>query len=103
MLATIALFLRERREAAGFIISEAAKLVDLSRAVLQRIETGSLNFRNVGDLRRLLAKYGVEDEEVIESLVELNRDAADQDWVTRYRAHLLPAMKSFVGIEAEAR
>ncbi|MGW4076082.1 helix-turn-helix domain-containing protein [Streptomyces asiaticus] len=75
----------------------------LSEAALQRIETGALNFRNVGDLRKLLAKYGVDDEEVIETLVELNRDATSQDWVTRYRGHTLPAMAGFVGIEAEAQ
>jgi hypothetical protein len=75
----------------------------ISEAALQRIETGALNFRNVGDLRKLLAKYGVDDEEVIESLVELNRDGGNQDWVTRYRGHMLPTMQGFVGIEAEAQ
>ncbi|BBA97454.1 putative DNA-binding protein [Actinacidiphila reveromycinica] len=81
----------------------AAQGTKVSEAALQRIETGAINFRNAGDLRRLLAKYGVDDEEVIESLVELNRDATNQDWVTRYRGNLLPAMKGFVGIEAEAQ
>ncbi|UNO42148.1 helix-turn-helix transcriptional regulator [Streptomyces sp. MST-110588] len=75
----------------------------LSEAALQRIETGGLNFRNVGDLRKLLAKYGVEDEETVESFVEMNRDATSQDWVTRYRGQVLPAMQGFVGIEAEAQ
>lgn len=75
----------------------------ISEATLARVETGGLSFRNVGDLRRLLAKYGVEDEEVIESLVELNRDATSQDWFTPYRHHLPPAMQGFVGIEAEAQ
>ncbi|MQY11444.1 hypothetical protein SRB5_15620 [Streptomyces sp. RB5] len=75
----------------------------ISEAALQRIETGSLGFRNVGDLRKLLAKYGVDDEETIELFVEMNRDATSQDWVTRYRGQLLPAMQGFVGIEAEAQ
>lgn len=75
----------------------------LSEAGLQRIETGALNFRNIGDLRKLLAKYGVEDEESVEALIELNRDGTSQDWMTRYRGHLLPAMQGFVGIEAEAQ
>lgn len=75
----------------------------VSEATLSRVETGSLSFRNVGDLRRLLAKYGVEDEEVIASMVELNQDARSQDWFTRYRGYLQPAMQGFVGIETEAR
>ncbi len=74
----------------------------ISEAALQRIETGSLNFRNVGDLRRLLAKYGVDDEETVEALVELNRESSSQDWMTRYRGHMLPAMQGFAGIEGEA-
>jgi len=75
----------------------------LSEAALQRIETGGLNFRSVGDLRKLLAKYDVEDEETIQTLLDLNRDATSQDWVTRYRGQMLPAMQGFVGIEAEAQ
>ncbi|WP_254407056.1 DUF5753 domain-containing protein [Streptomyces sp. GMY02] len=75
----------------------------LSEAALQRIETGSLSFRNTGDLRKLLDKYGVDDPDVIDQLVELNRDATSQDWVTRYRSHMQPAMQGFVGIEAEAQ
>ncbi|SED63519.1 Helix-turn-helix domain-containing protein [Streptomyces sp. 2112.2] len=75
----------------------------LSEAALQRIETGALNFRNVGDLRKLLDKYGVTDEEVIETLVELNRDSSNQDWVTRYRRVMQAGMPTFVGVESEAR
>ncbi|MFF2850547.1 helix-turn-helix domain-containing protein [Streptomyces sp. NPDC058001] len=81
---------------------QAIQGTKLSEAALQRIETGSLNFRNVGDLKKLLAKYGVDDEETIETFVDLNRDATSHDWVTQYRGHMLPAMQGFVGIEAEA-
>ncbi|MFD8964306.1 DUF5753 domain-containing protein [Streptomyces sp. NPDC059568] len=75
----------------------------LSEAALQRIETGSLSFRNTGDLRKLLDKYGVDDPDVVDQFIELNRDATSRDWVTRYRSHMQPAMQGFVGIEAEAQ
>ncbi|MET9290786.1 helix-turn-helix transcriptional regulator [Streptomyces sp. NPDC003077] len=75
----------------------------LSEASLQRIETGRLNFRNVGDLRKLLDKYGVNDPDVIDALVDLNREATRQEWVTRYRNNVLPGMRGFVGLEAEAQ
>jgi hypothetical protein len=75
----------------------------LSEAGLQRVETGALNFRNVGDLRRLLEKYGVDDEQRIETLIELNRESSSRDWVTRYRSFMPPGMSGFVGIESEAR
>ncbi|WP_308437452.1 DUF5753 domain-containing protein [Streptomyces lacrimifluminis] len=75
----------------------------ISEASLQRIETGSLNFRYVGDLRRLLTKYGVSDEEVIESLISLNRESNQQDWLTQYRGLMPAGMPGFVGLEPEAR
>jgi hypothetical protein len=75
----------------------------LSEPGLQRIETGALNFRNVGDLRKLLTKYGVDDPEVVDDFIQLNRDALNQDWVTRYRGQLHPSLRGFVGIEAEAK
>ncbi|MFC9931697.1 helix-turn-helix domain-containing protein [Streptomyces sp. NPDC127190] len=75
----------------------------LSEASLARIENGELNFRrNVGDLRTLLKRYAVEDEELIEQLVELNREAPSDDWLTQYRAFMPAGMPHYVGLEAEA-
>ncbi len=75
----------------------------ISEASLLRIETGALNFRNVGDLRKLLDKYGVTDEDVIESLVNLNKESNQQDWLTQYRGLMPAGMPGFVGLEPEAR
>ncbi|MFH9246681.1 DUF5753 domain-containing protein [Streptomyces lydicus] len=75
----------------------------LSEASLARVENGELNFRrNVGDLRSLLKKYSVNDEELIEQLIELNRDAPNEDWLTQYRSFMPTGMPHFVGLEAEA-
>lgn len=78
-------------------------LRSLSEPQLLRIEKGELNFRrNVGDLRSLLKRYGVTDESLIESLVDLNRDAPSEDWLTGYRSSMPTGMPHFVGLEAEA-
>ncbi|MEU0787777.1 helix-turn-helix transcriptional regulator [Streptomyces sp. NPDC006173] len=75
----------------------------LSEASLARVENGELNFRrNVGDLRSLLKRYAVEDAELIEQLVELNREAPNDDWLTQYRGFMPAGMPHFVGLEAEA-
>ncbi|MFD9394168.1 helix-turn-helix domain-containing protein [Streptomyces sp. NPDC060000] len=75
----------------------------LSEASLARVENGELNFRrNVGDLRSLLKRYAVNDDELIEQLVELNREAPNDDWLTQYRAFMPAGMPHFVGLEAEA-
>ncbi|MGQ4344099.1 helix-turn-helix domain-containing protein [Streptomyces sp. SAS_275] len=75
----------------------------LSEASLARVENGELNFRrNVGDLRSLLKRYAVEDAELIDQLVELNREAPNDDWLTQYRGFMPTGMPHFVGLEAEA-
>ncbi|MFI7351855.1 helix-turn-helix domain-containing protein [Streptomyces sp. NPDC049936] len=75
----------------------------LSEASLSRIENGELNFRrNVGDLRTLLKRYAVDDENLIDQLVELNREAPSEDWLTQFRAFMPAGMPHYVGLEAEA-
>lgn len=87
----------------GLTRKQAIQGTRLSEAALQRIETGSLNFRNVGDLRKLLDRYGVTDEAVVESLANLNRESANQDWLTQFRGLMPAGMPGFVGLEPEAR
>ncbi|SER82436.1 Helix-turn-helix domain-containing protein [Streptomyces sp. yr375] len=87
----------------GITRKQAVVGLRISEASLQRIETGSLNFRNVGDLRKLLNKYGVTDEEVVESLINLNKESNQQDWLTQYRGLMPAGMPGFVGLEPEAR
>ncbi|WP_105975270.1 helix-turn-helix domain-containing protein [Streptomyces geranii] len=87
---------------AGFTRKQAIQGTRISEAALQRIETGSLNFRNVGDLRKLLDRYGVTDDDVIEALINLNKESANQDWITQYRGVMPAGMPGFVGLEPEA-
>lgn len=87
----------------GFTRKQAVQGLRISEASLQRIESGSLNFRNVSDLRKLLDKYGVTDEDVIESLINLNRESSNQDWLTQHRGLMPSGMPGFVGLEPEAR
>ncbi|MGV9884165.1 helix-turn-helix domain-containing protein [Streptomyces sp. NPDC003006] len=87
----------------GFTRRQAAQGLRISEASLQRIEAGALNFRNVGDLRKLLDRYGVTDETIIESLISLNRESSTQDWLTQYRGLMPAGMPGFVGLEPEAR
>ncbi|MEU9609005.1 helix-turn-helix transcriptional regulator [Streptomyces sp. NPDC048057] len=78
-------------------------LSDLSEPTLSRIELGELNFRrNVGNLRTLLKRYGVTDPELIQQLIDLNREAPTEEWLTQYRSFMPTGMPHFVGLEAEA-
>nr|WP_281292871.1 DUF5753 domain-containing protein [Streptomyces qinzhouensis] len=78
-------------------------LNDLSEPTLTRIELGELNFRrNVGTLRTLLRRYSVTDPELVQQLIELNREAPSEEWLTQYRAFMPTGMPHYVGLEAEA-
>jgi hypothetical protein len=94
----------ERVGAKGMTRREAVRgLPQLSEATLARIEKGELNFRrNVGNLRTLLKRYGVTDQDLVDELVELNRETSNEDWLTGYRSFMPPGMPHFVGLEAEA-
>ncbi|MET8685891.1 helix-turn-helix transcriptional regulator [Streptomyces sp. NPDC004732] len=106
----LGLQLRQLRESCGLgdrggglTRRQAAQGLRISEASLQRIEAGALNFRNVGDLRKLLDRYNVTDEAVVESLISLNRESSNQDWLTQYRGLMPAGMPGFVGLEPEAR
>jgi hypothetical protein len=94
----------EDGRAKGMTRKAAVKgLRNLSEASLTRIENGELNFRrNVGDLKALLKKYSVEDLDLIDQLLELNREAPGEDWLTQYRSQMPTGMPHYVGLEAEA-
>ncbi|MFF9895073.1 MULTISPECIES: helix-turn-helix transcriptional regulator [Streptomyces] len=99
----LGLQLRQLREGCGLTRKQAVQGLRISEASLLRIENGDLNFRNVGDLRRLLSKCGVTDEEIIERLAELNRESGRQDWLTQFRGLMPAGLPGFVGLEPEAR
>ncbi|QCX79226.1 hypothetical protein C9F11_28130 [Streptomyces sp. YIM 121038] len=99
----LGLQLRQLRESAQLTRKQAVQGLRISEASLLRIENGDLNFRNVGDLRKLLTKCGVHDEDVVESLVNLNRESGRQDWLTQFRGLMPAGLPGFVGLEPEAR
>ncbi|MCP9987771.1 MULTISPECIES: helix-turn-helix domain-containing protein [Streptomyces] len=94
----------EKERAKGMTRKEAVRgLKDISEATLARIENGEINFRrNLGNLRALLKRYSVTDPELVDQLVELNREAPGEDWLTQYVRFMPTGMPHFVGLEAEA-
>ena len=95
-------FLRDRREATGFTIAEAAKLVDLSRAVLQRIETGQIQKVQRQDVQALCEVYDVGREDT-RAAVDLATQARFKNWYHVYGGLFSNAFNMYVGLEAAAR
>ncbi|WP_433726143.1 helix-turn-helix domain-containing protein [Nocardia sp. CA-129566] len=94
-------FLRDRREAAGFIIAQAAKSVDLSRAVLQRIETGQIQKVRKQDVQALCELYDVGPEDT-RAAVDLAVQARAKSWYHVYGGLYGNAFTMYVGLEAAA-
>lgn len=95
--------LRNLRKQAGYSLSDAVLGLSFSETKLQRVETGLQDLRSAGDLRKLLERYGVRDEEEVDKLVATQREASSQEWWTPVAAEMTPGMPRFLGIEAAAQ
>ncbi|MDT3397343.1 helix-turn-helix transcriptional regulator [Streptomyces sp. B1866] len=95
--------LRERRKKARLSLADATKGLPFSDTKLQRVETGLQDLRSAGDLRKLLARYGITDEDEIEQLVATQRDASSQEWWLDGAANMHAGMSRLIGIESAAQ
>ncbi|MFE5122071.1 helix-turn-helix domain-containing protein [Streptomyces sp. NPDC056669] len=95
--------LRELRKRARLSIQDAVQGFSFSDTKLQRVETGLQDLRSASDLRKLLTLYGVTDEEEVERLVAVQREASSREWWTPLATELTPGMPRFLGIEAAAQ
>lgn len=94
--------LRQLRKGAGLTIEEAARGMKFDESTLQRVETGWRSFRQAGHLRDLLERYGVTDEEDVDRLLALQRDASSREWWTDTTTNMLSGMPRFLGVESAA-
>lgn len=95
-------FLRDSRDAVGFTIVQAAKQVDLSKAVLQRIETGQIQKVNRPVVQALCKLYDVADEEAA-AAVDLATQGRVKSWHHMYGGMFDSAFNMYVGLESAAR
>ncbi len=95
-------FLREAREASGFTLAAAAKLVDLSPPALQRIETGQTQKVRKQDVRALCELYGVSPEDT-QRAIDLADLGRTQSWYHAYGGLYSTAFNMYVGLESAAR
>jgi hypothetical protein len=55
------------------------------------------------DLRALLDRYGVEDPDDVDFLMELHRDSLSRGWWSTYRTFLPSGMATYIGLETDAK
>jgi transcriptional regulator with XRE-family HTH domain len=95
--------LKRLRDKAGFTLAQAVDGLTFSSSKLYRVENGLSALPKASDLRTLLDRYGVEDEEDVSFLVEIHRDSLSRSWWSIYRSVLPSGMSMFVGLESGAR
>ncbi|MEV5508399.1 helix-turn-helix domain-containing protein [Streptomyces orinoci] len=95
--------LRRLRDRAGMTPAQAVEGLGFSETKLWRVERGLTSLDKVQDLRNLCERYGVEDEEDIDFLVQIQRDSLSRDWWSPYRNVMPSGMAMFVGLERDAR
>jgi transcriptional regulator with XRE-family HTH domain len=95
--------LRRLREKAQFTLAEAVAGLTFSVSKLYRVENGLTALRSAADLRMLLERYGVTDEEDVDFLVEIQRDSLNRGWWAQYRSTMPSGMAMYVGLESGAR
>jgi transcriptional regulator with XRE-family HTH domain len=93
--------LRKVRDATGLKQAEVARAMDWSPSKLIRIESGQVNI-STNDLKALLAFYGVKDMALVNSLLELARQAKGGSFYDQYGDLLKPGYKEYLAYEASA-
>lgn len=95
--------LKELRDKAGFTLAQATDGLTFSSSKLHRVENGLTGLPKVQDLKDLLDRYGVVDEEDVAFLVDVHRDSLNRGWWSVYRSVMPSGMSMFIGLESGAR
>jgi hypothetical protein len=77
--------------------------LDFSESKLYRVEEGLSALPKVADLKQLLQRYGIEDEEDVDFLVDIHRDSLNRGWWSAYRSTLPSGMAMYIGLEDGAK
>ncbi len=90
--------LRRLRQASGLKGSEAAKRLMVSQSKISHMENGNRAI-NPRDVRDLCALYGVTDQQVIDSLMQMARESGQQGW---WHAYGDVPQRVYIGLESDA-
>jgi transcriptional regulator with XRE-family HTH domain len=92
--------LRRYREATGYGVDDAARILECDRSKISRIETGQRGIRPK-ELRELLTEYGV-DEGQRNAMVAIARQTGQRGWWQSYGHVLSDAYQDYIIMETTA-
>jgi transcriptional regulator with XRE-family HTH domain len=90
--------LRQLRVASGLKSAEVAERLMVSQPKISHLENGN-RATSPRDVRDLCAIYGVTDQQVIDSLMEMARESGQRGWWHPYGDH---ADSAYIGLETDA-
>ncbi|MFC5722263.1 helix-turn-helix domain-containing protein [Streptomyces gamaensis] len=91
------------REKSGFTLEGAVDGLTFSASKLDRVESALTTLPKVSDLKDLLGRYGVTDEEDVEYLAEIHRESLNRGWWRQPRLTMPSGTSIFAGLERRAR
>jgi transcriptional regulator with XRE-family HTH domain len=91
--------LRRYRENLGFILEDAARMLECDRSKISRIETGQRGIRPK-ELRELLTEYGVSEQEQ-SALTAIARAGSRSSW-QQYRGAIPQPYREYLALELAA-
>jgi hypothetical protein len=87
----------------GVVTAEGVSLErGFSRAKLSRVELGDIPIPKLGDLEKLMDKYGVTDPDDREALLTMQRESLSREPFTSYRKLMPSGTPMFLGLERDA-
>ncbi|MFG2223009.1 helix-turn-helix domain-containing protein [Streptomyces sp. NPDC050161] len=93
--------LQDLREKAGLSYEQAAKALDVTHATIRRMEKAEVGLK-IPYVEKLLATYGVRDDDEIAGFLSLAREANRPGWWHNFRDVLPDWFSAYVSLESEA-
>ncbi|NUR57923.1 MAG: helix-turn-helix domain-containing protein [Catenulispora sp.] len=93
--------LRRLRMSAGLTLQGAAERLEISDSTLSRLENGQGRLRRI-DVAAALDVYGVHDEELRTTLLNLTGQIRDKGWWQYYRRAIPEPYADYISVEAAA-
>ncbi|MQT05078.1 helix-turn-helix domain-containing protein [Streptomyces jumonjinensis] len=94
--------LRTLRDQLGLTAEAVSLELGFSRSKVSRVESGDIPLPKLNDLERLLDRYGVDDIDARDALLQMQRGSLSKEPFTSYTSLLPSGMPIYLGLERDA-
>lgn len=87
----------------GMTRAQAVRGTSVSESTLHRVEKGLTSLPKVQDLKELLDRYGVDDPDDVEFLLDIHKNSLNRGWWAPYRTFMPSGFNISLGLEGDAK